>query len=147
MEGFDCGIRVGYLADSNLIARRIGSFTVRLFASPDYIAAHGAPETPEDVPTSGRDDRVGDLDVQRRGQVVPVRPTGRFRADSAVAIAEATAAGAGITAMPDVIAEPYVAAGSLVPVMPGYALPPSACSSCARRAAPVSQGAGADGPA
>src|SRR6186713_772934 len=27
-EGFDCGIRVGYLPDSNLVARRIGSFPV-----------------------------------------------------------------------------------------------------------------------
>ncbi len=49
-RGFDCGIRVGYLADSNLVARRIGSFSVRLFASPDYVATYGAPETPEDVP-------------------------------------------------------------------------------------------------
>lgn len=123
-EGFDCGIRVGYLADSNLVARRIGSFSVRLFASPDYVAAYGAPETPDDVP--GHPAVMIGTETwtfSAGGKSFSVRPTGRFRADSAVAIAEATAAGAGITALPDVIAEPYVAAGSLVPVMPGYALP------------------------
>ncbi|MGX7705546.1 LysR family transcriptional regulator [Methylobacterium sp. Gmos1] len=123
-EGFDCGIRVGYLADSNLVARRIGSFSVRLFASPDYVATYGAPETPEDVPGHPAVMIATETwTFSAGGKPFPVRPTGRFRADSAVAIAEATAAGAGIAALPDVIAEPYVAAGTLIPVMPRYALP------------------------
>ncbi len=48
-EGYDCAIRVGYLKDSNLIARYIGPIHGKLVASPDYIAAHGAPQTPEDL--------------------------------------------------------------------------------------------------
>src|SRR5208282_1578188 len=50
-EGFDCAIRVGYLTDSNLIARRVGSLTGTLVASPDYISKHGSPETPDDLLT------------------------------------------------------------------------------------------------
>ncbi len=46
-EGFDCAVRVGYLNDSNLIARRIGPILGRLVASPAYIKEHGEPETPE----------------------------------------------------------------------------------------------------
>src|SRR5271169_4291655 len=44
-EGFDCAVRIGYLPDSNLIARRIGPILGRLVASPDYVEKHGAPET------------------------------------------------------------------------------------------------------
>lgn len=123
-EGFDCGIRVGYLADSNLVARRIGSFPVGLFANPNYVAMHGAPEMPEDVPKHPAV-MIGTetWTFSSGGKSFPVRPAGRFRADSAVAIAEATAAGAGIAALPDVIAEPYVTAGTLAPIMLRYTLP------------------------
>lgn len=48
-EGYDCAIRVGYLKDSNLIARRIGPVFTKLVASADYIKAHGAPEKPDDL--------------------------------------------------------------------------------------------------
>src|SRR5260221_1634947 len=50
-EGFDCAVRVGYLSDSNLIARRIGPVSWRLVASPDYIKKHGSPETPDELLT------------------------------------------------------------------------------------------------
>lgn len=45
-EGFDCAIRVGYTPDSNLIARKIGSLPMRLYASPGYIEENGAPDYP-----------------------------------------------------------------------------------------------------
>ena len=48
-EGFDCAVRVGYLSDSNLIARRIGPVHGQLVASPGYIKEHGAPETPDEL--------------------------------------------------------------------------------------------------
>src|ERR1700733_2073095 len=48
-EGFDCAIRFGYLPDSNLIARHVGPIYGKLVASPDYIKAHGSPETPDDL--------------------------------------------------------------------------------------------------
>jgi DNA-binding transcriptional LysR family regulator len=48
-EGFDCAIRVGYLQDSNLIAKRVGPIYGKLVASPDCIKAHGSPETVEQL--------------------------------------------------------------------------------------------------
>ncbi|GLS44212.1 LysR substrate-binding domain-containing protein [Methylobacterium brachythecii] len=50
-------------------------------------------------------------------------PQGRFRADNAYVLAEAAAAGIGIVAMGEMIAEPYANAGRLVRVMTRYALP------------------------
>jgi LysR family transcriptional regulator, regulator for bpeEF and oprC len=50
-EGFDCAIRMGELADSSLIARKIGHFSNVLCASPAYLARHGMPSSIEDLKT------------------------------------------------------------------------------------------------
>ena len=45
-EGYDCAIRTGRIDDSTtLVARELASFRWAILASPDYIAAHGRPET------------------------------------------------------------------------------------------------------
>lgn len=123
-EGFDCGVRVGYLPDSNLVARKIGSFSVRLFASPEYIELHGAPSEPEDI-VSHAAVMIGmeSWKFSGKGKTIQVHPHGRFKSDSAVAIAEATAAGVGIAALPDAIAERYVESGQLKPIMQDWSLP------------------------
>lgn len=125
-EGFDCAIRVGYLQDSNLIARRVGPIYGKLVASPDYVRAHGSPDTPQEViahealmqGTEAWKFMDGD-------QIVTVHPTGRFKADNATALAAAAAAGVGIAWLPDGIIEEYVTAGRLVPLMPRYPPPPA----------------------
>lgn len=48
-EGFDAVVRTGEPADSRLSARRLGSFHMRLVASPDYLARRGVPQTPADL--------------------------------------------------------------------------------------------------
>jgi DNA-binding transcriptional LysR family regulator len=47
--GFDAAVRVGLLPDSNLVARRIAPLRAGCVASPEYIKAHGAPRTPEEL--------------------------------------------------------------------------------------------------
>ena len=39
----DIALRIGTLADSSLHARALGSFRLRVLASPDYLTAHGRP--------------------------------------------------------------------------------------------------------
>jgi len=123
-EGFDCAIRVGYLPDSNLIARKIGSLPMRVYASPDYIKENGAPEYPDDVLkhsalVSGTNTWV----FSDGDQTFTVHPQGRFKADNAYVLTEAAAAGLGIVAMGEMIAGPYAEAGKLVPVMTRFSLP------------------------
>lgn len=45
-EGVDVGIRISPLADSSLVAQRLGTVRHVVVASPDYLARHGTPEHP-----------------------------------------------------------------------------------------------------
>lgn len=49
-EGVDVAIRIGDLPDSSYRALRVGSVRRVLCASPDYLATHGIPQAPEDLP-------------------------------------------------------------------------------------------------
>ena len=123
-EGFDCAVRVGYLSDSNLIARRIGPVSGRLVASPKYIKEHGAPETPEEL--LGHQALLQGTEAWNfidGGKTVAVHPQGRFKADNGTALAAAAIAGLGIAALPDFLTETGLASGALVPVMSRYPLP------------------------
>ena len=48
-SGIDIVVRYGELADSSLISRRLSSSHRVLCASPDYLAKHGTPLTPQDL--------------------------------------------------------------------------------------------------
>ena len=123
-EGFDCAVRVGYLKDSNLKARRIAPISGRFVASPGYIREHGSPETPDEllahqVLMQGTESRrLIDGD-----KTIVVHPQGRFKADNGVALTVAAVAGLGIAALPDFLIEDHLASGALVPVMTRYQFP------------------------
>jgi DNA-binding transcriptional LysR family regulator len=48
-ENIDVSIRIGPLADSSMIATRVGSVRMVLCAAPGYLAARGHPRKPEDL--------------------------------------------------------------------------------------------------
>lgn len=123
-EGFDCAIRIGYLQDSTLVARRIVPIRGKLVASPEYIAAHGAPERPDQIleheALMQGTETWQFLDGKR---VVSVRPQGRFKADNGTALVAAALAGLGLAWLPDDFIDTHVASGALVPVMTRYPPP------------------------
>ncbi len=123
-EGFDCAVRVGYLSDSNLVARRIGRISGRLVASLAYIKEHGSPETPDDLLAhQALMQGTEAWSLIDGDKVVSVHPQGRFKADNGAALAAAAIAGLGIAALPDFLTETALASGALVPVMSRYPLP------------------------
>jgi DNA-binding transcriptional LysR family regulator len=70
-EGFDCVIRAGEIADSDMIVRRLGVAREATFASPTYLADHGVPRSIEDL--QGHE-MIG-FASSRTGQVLPLEFT------------------------------------------------------------------------
>ncbi|NKJ42273.1 LysR family transcriptional regulator [Novosphingobium sp. SG720] len=48
-EGVDLAVRIGHLADSALVATRVGSSRMVVVGAPDYLRQHGTPTSPEDL--------------------------------------------------------------------------------------------------
>jgi DNA-binding transcriptional LysR family regulator len=123
-EGFDAAIRLGYLPDSSLVARRIAPIRGKLVASPAYVAARGAPQSPgelihhEALMQGPRDWRLLHEDKE-----ICIHPQGRFIADNGQALVSAALAGLGIAMLPDFLTDPHIATGALVPVVTDYTVP------------------------
>jgi DNA-binding transcriptional LysR family regulator len=129
-EGFDLAIRVGDLPDdTTLVARRLGEFSVGLYASPDYLAQAGHPASPEDLV---RHTAVGLPGVN--GEAVRWRldqgesrwegsPRARVTANSPELLIHMARFGTGIAAVPDAYARSDVRTGRLQRVLPEWRLP------------------------
>jgi DNA-binding transcriptional LysR family regulator len=123
-EGFDAAIRMGFLPDSSLIARRIRPISGKLVASPAYLAEHGVPRTLDEL-ADHECLMQGTMSwpVIDRGKTITVHPRGRFKADNAEALLSAALAGLGIAGLPDFLIEAHVASGALTPLLTDYPPP------------------------
>lgn len=125
-EGFDLVVRIGDLADSSLIAKRLGSTHRIVCAAPDYLEGRELPEKPADLQNhccllytqqvSGTSWRFAD------GVTVNVR--GRVRLDSGEALLGAAVAGLGIAWLPDFYVEEHIEDGRLVPLIEDFSAEP-----------------------
>lgn len=119
-EGFDLAVRVGMLADSRLVARRLAPSRLVVCAAPAYLAARGTPRMVADL--AGHDclgytlsARVGPdrWSFGRDGSVrVPV--SGRVCANNGDALRAAALAGLGVIYQPSFIVGDDLRAGRLV---------------------------------
>jgi len=129
-ENFDLALRMGDLPDdATLAARQIAVFTMGLYASPAYLRKHGRPSEPEALMEHDalhllkRSGETMAWVLSRGEERWEGRPPGRATANSPELLARLAATGAGIAAVADHFAEPQVAAGQLVPVLPDWNLP------------------------
>jgi DNA-binding transcriptional LysR family regulator len=129
-ENFDVALRMGDLADdATLAARLIATFSVGLYAAPSYLKRRGRPREPEALmqhDTLRLLTRAGELApwVLARGDSRwQGSPPARASANAPDLLTLLARQGAGITAVADHFAEPHVAAGELVPVLPDWDLP------------------------
>lgn len=125
-EGYDCAIRLGYLPDSNLIARRVGPIFGKLVATPEYIEANGAPETPNELLAhQSLMQGTESWQFMDEDKVVVIRPQGRFKADNGTALVAAALAGLGVAVLPEGLIAEHLASGALVPVMERHPVRPA----------------------
>lgn len=124
-EGFDLALRAGPLDDSTLIARRLAMLRSGLYASPDYLAAHGEPTDTGGlsghrlVLFSRRDNRGMWTLFDASGEATVVAVDAALAGDDYAYVHNAVLSGAGIGLLPFFIGQPSVAAGTLRRVLPG----------------------------
>ena len=116
-EGIDVALRFGPVSDASLIARRLWTGRAHAVASPSYLAAHGRPDSLEQL--AEHECFVGFAGAwapQRTwplldGGVVPV--SGRVASNSVRLLADAARAGLGIAMLPDQVIGAALDDGSL----------------------------------
>lgn len=127
--GFDLTIRVrAALPDSDLVARPLADIRQGLYASPAYLAAHGAPRCADDLAAHRcvaylLADHGASWELDGPGGRHVLRLAAQLRVGSSLVLRDMLVAGQGIGALPDFIADAAVRVGQLVPVLPDHALP------------------------
>jgi DNA-binding transcriptional LysR family regulator len=124
-EGFDAGVRLGESIEKDMIAVRIGpDWRLVAVASPDYFAARGVPEHPQDlvrhVCINMRHETAGGLyawEFEKDGQALRVRVNGQLTFNNSYAMIDAAMNGYGIAYIPDNIVERHIASGLLLQVL------------------------------
>jgi DNA-binding transcriptional LysR family regulator len=119
-EGWDMAVRIGTLADSSLIARRIAPCRSVVAAAPAYLAAHGTPKTVAELAqhnclgyTLARSTRAGQWAFGERGETT-AEISGNLSANNGDALRAAAVAGQGIIYQPTFVIADDLRAGTLV---------------------------------
>lgn len=129
-EGFDCVLRIGTLEESGLVARPLGQVPQLNCASPAYLAAHGTPQTLQDlaahrlvhyVPTLGA--RSPGWEYEEEGVLRRLPMQGAVTVNNSEAYTAACLAGLGLIQAPTLGMRPLIAQGLLVEVLPQLRAP------------------------
>ncbi|GAB3464323.1 putative multidrug efflux transcriptional regulator CeoR [Massilia terrae] len=130
-EGVDCAVRGGALADSSLIARRVGVLNFVTAAAPSYLQKHGTPQHPHDLRQhrcvnffSHKTGKSYDWDFRRGDEQIILPPRGGIAFNDSNAYIRAGLAGLGVVQMTDYLMMEHVAAGKMVQVLPDWTSDP-----------------------
>ncbi|MFK3971425.1 LysR family transcriptional regulator [Pseudomonas sp. NPDC087358] len=116
-EGVDLSVRLGPLADSNLIARRLISFPLRTLVAPSLLPTIAECKHPGELPPELCLSLLGRRWSYRKGrQVQHLQPAGRIGSDSGLALVAAARMGLGVIQVPSYYGSPEVLSGDLVPI-------------------------------
>jgi DNA-binding transcriptional LysR family regulator len=125
-DGFDIALRIGVLADSSLLARRLAPVPSTIVAAPSYLDRRGRPSHPADLIAHDcftyaylRTRDAWNF-ANAAGETVTVRPTGSLRVNNGDALLPAVIAGLGIAGLPAFLAGDALADGRLEQLLPDW---------------------------
>jgi DNA-binding transcriptional LysR family regulator len=134
-SGVDAVVRVGEIADTRLIARRIDAQQLAVYGAPEYFRRKGRPRKPADLgkhdcvvfqmPTSGRY-RPWEFLVKRKP--LALHPAPRHVINEGEGLVSAAGAGLGLVQVPDYMAHDALQAGALEEVLASYRPKPTPIS-------------------
>jgi DNA-binding transcriptional LysR family regulator len=126
-RGYDLGIRIGRLADSALVGRKLAVSRRLTVCSPDYAVRRGVPKTPAEL----RDhDCIGYANAAtthvwqfqtKAGETLSVHVEGRFVGNNGEADRDAAIAGLGVSVLPRFLLCDALRSGALIEVLADFA--------------------------
>ena len=129
---YDAGVRVGHRIARDMIAVRISDdLRMNVVASPDYLARHGRPQTPQDLHThhcirlrfpSGT---FLPWRFSMDGETLELDVKGSLIANDADLLVRVALNGTGVAYLLRDFAAPFIATGQLVPLLEEWMPPPS----------------------
>lgn len=130
-EGVDCAVRGGNLADSTLIARRVGVINFATVSAPSYLEKYGVPQHPRDLERhrcvnyfSAKSGKIMDWDFTKDDEVIKMDLRGNVSLNDSNAYLIAGLSGLGIIQLPTFSLAGHVESGALVQILPDWIVDP-----------------------
>jgi DNA-binding transcriptional LysR family regulator len=130
-DGYDLIVRIGWLDDSSMLSRKLGEFQRVLVAGAEYAASNPMPKQPSDLTKLDwlsfryRKDKMEFTKESEKEEVV--FNDYQLQADTIEALSHFAHLNAGITVLPEHLAEPSLRAGKLVQLLPDWNIPKLGC--------------------
>ena len=126
-EGVDLALRIGPIADGNIIVRRLVPIDYAVAASPAYWAEHGRPAHPDDLADhrqlayalAGQAPRWS-FHINGKSRDIPLQPI--FCATDPAPLPSMAAIGLGVVWMPRLALLPYIDSGALELALEKYSV-------------------------
>ena len=124
-EGYDLALRIGYMQDSSLVARKISSSPMHFVASPSYLESRDTPLTPDDLEYHQGllyKSSLNQVHWQstKANQIQRYKIQSKVVSNNGMALLEMTKAGLGISNSPGFFVKEALASGELVEILSEY---------------------------
>jgi DNA-binding transcriptional LysR family regulator len=127
-DDIDLAIRIGKLEDSSLVATSIGSSSLIVVTSPQYVSKHGEPQDIRQLQhhnclVFSYADNLNTWGFIHDDRDISVPVSGNFQCNNGDTIIKLLLADMGIAMLPAWLVAPYIEDGSLIQILNSYSMP------------------------